>query len=242
MPRNSFMRNSGYPKDPLQWLVEPPWCVELFLDEESFEGEVLDPCCGGGTIVSALLARGINARGSDIEDRGFGEVRDFLSITEPVDNIMVNFPYKHVTEFTRHALTLARCKVAVLAHVNFWCGRDRNLLFRERPPAYFYPCSDRPSMPPGEPNVPRDQFGALIQPESSGGTMDYGWWVFIRGYGGPTITKLLELRESRLSKAKATCHPPSRRGYHRGASLPAVNKDRVSTLGCSVSAGRLGTA
>jgi hypothetical protein len=48
-------RHSGYPRDQQEWYVEPRWCVELMLDQlerdgEPFEGEVLDPCCGGGTI------------------------------------------------------------------------------------------------------------------------------------------------------------------------------------------------
>ena len=39
--------------------VEPRWAVDIMLDAVDFDGEVLDPCCGIGTIVSACLDRGI---------------------------------------------------------------------------------------------------------------------------------------------------------------------------------------
>src|SRR5215471_6763266 len=94
MPRNKgYPRNSGYQRMAKDFYVEPPWVVHLLLDVESFEGEVLDPCCGSGTIPSVCLQRGIPARGSDIVGRGFGEVCDLFTITEPVDNIVSNVPY-----------------------------------------------------------------------------------------------------------------------------------------------------
>jgi hypothetical protein len=60
--------------------VEPRWVVHLLLDVESFEGSVLDPCCGSGTIPSVCLERGIPAIGSDIVYPGFGEVRDLFTL------------------------------------------------------------------------------------------------------------------------------------------------------------------
>jgi hypothetical protein len=71
---------------------------------------VLDPCCGSGTIPSICLERGIPARGSDIVRRGFGELRDLFTITEPVDNIISNVPYKIAERCARHILKLARRK------------------------------------------------------------------------------------------------------------------------------------
>jgi hypothetical protein len=198
MARNSFLHTSDYERIPNEWYVEPRWCVEQLLDAEDFTGEVLDPCCGGGNIVAACLARGIPASGSDIVDRGFGEVRNLFTITESVDNIISNPPYgnpKGIAEkCARHMLTLARRKVVLILRMPFWESRKRNSFFREFPPVRWYPCSDRPSMPNGKPVNERDRFGALIQPKSSGGTMPYGWFVWERGYCGPTIVKLLELR------------------------------------------------
>jgi hypothetical protein len=93
MSRNrGYPRNSSYARVDKDFYVEPRWCVELMLDAETFDGDVLDPCCGIGTIPSVCLARGIFARGSDIVDRGFGKMRDLFTITEPVDNIISNVP------------------------------------------------------------------------------------------------------------------------------------------------------
>jgi hypothetical protein len=92
MARNSFSHTSDSDRQPEDWYPEPRFVVEQLLDAESFEGEVLDPCCGGDTIVSVCLSRGIPARGSDIVTRGFGEVRDLFTITEKVDNIISNVP------------------------------------------------------------------------------------------------------------------------------------------------------
>src|SRR5262249_42826765 len=159
--------------------TEPRWEVELMLDQEDFEGETLDPCCGVGTIVSAFLDRGLPARGSDIVDRGFGEVRDMFDITETVDNIVSNFPYgnKKVGADGRMlhgggelCLALVRRKLVLILPLTFWESRRRHAFLIKYPPAWFAPCSDRPSMPPGVMNGPRDRHGAIIQPPSSGGT------------------------------------------------------------------------
>jgi hypothetical protein len=230
MPRNSYFHTSDYEPDPLEWLVEPRSCVDQFLDAEEFDGEVLDPCCGGGTIVAACLARGIPARGSDLVDRGFGEVCDFKSITEPVENIVSNFPYSRAEEFARHALGLARRKVALILRVNFWCSQRRNAFFREFPPIRFYPCSDRPSMPPGKQTGEYDRFGALVQPPSSGGTADYGWFVFKRGFRGDTVVKLLRLRDenkNRLASASIEEHDRSRRVALSPAGTTAASPRRA---------------
>lgn len=192
-------RHSGYPRDPHEWYVEPRWCVEQMLDQleldgEPFEGAVIDPCCGGGTIPSACLARGIPARGSDIVDRGFGTVCNLFDITEPVDNVMSNVPYKISVPCLRHMLTFVRRRILLLLPLTFWGSRERNALFRVSPPRLFYPCSDRPSMPPGRMTGRRDPLGALIQPNNSGGTAEYGWWRFDIGYRGPMEVRLLDLR------------------------------------------------
>jgi len=141
-PRNSgYPRRSGYAPDPYGFYVEPRWVVHLLLDAESFVGEVLDPCCGIGTIPAVCLERGIPARGSDLIERGFGEVRDMWSITEKVDNIISNPPYgsKHdgrlIHERVEHCLTLVRRKLALILPLTFWKSRRRHRFFQQYPPS-----------------------------------------------------------------------------------------------------------
>jgi hypothetical protein len=91
-------------------------------------------------------------------------------------------------------LAIAQRKVALILPMTFWESRERNGFFREYPPRVWYPCSDRPSMPPGVMDGVRDQYGAGIQPKSSGGTMPYGWFIFEIGHRGDTRVGLLELK------------------------------------------------
>jgi hypothetical protein len=148
--------------------VEPRWVVHLLLDVESFEGSVLDPCCGSGTIPSVCLERGISARGSDLVYRGFREVRDLFGITEPVDNIISNVPYKIAEPCARHMLKLARHKVALILPMTFWESRARHSFFGEYPPVRYWPCG-RSTI-----NAPR-QDGGRPRPLGRGGSARKSW-------------------------------------------------------------------
>jgi hypothetical protein len=202
MRNKGYPRNSGYERIDKDFYVEPRWVVHLLLDVEAFEGEVLDPCCGSGTIPSVCRERGIPARGSDIVDRGFGEVRDLFTITGPVDNIISNVPYKIAEPCARHMLKLAQRKVALVLPLTFFESREREGFFRDHPPIRHLICSDRPSMPPGRVDGERDCFGAIVQPISRGGTMPYAWYIFEPGYYGPTTTMRLPLTS--LASRRAT--------------------------------------
>jgi hypothetical protein len=191
---NGYPRISGYERVDNDFYVEPRWVVHQMLKVEPFEGEVLDPCCGTGTIPSVCLEQGIPARGSDLVYRGFGEVRDLFSITTPVDNIISNVPYKIAEQCARHMLKLARHKVALILPMTFWESRRRHSFFEEHRPIRYWPCSDRPSMPPGTMEGERDRWGAIVQPESRGGTMPYGWFIFECGFTGDTTIRRLPLR------------------------------------------------
>jgi hypothetical protein len=212
MPRNKgYPRISGYERVDNDFYVEPRWLVRLLLDVESFEGEVLDPCCGVGTIPAVCLDRGIPARGSDLVDRGFGETCDLFSITTPVDNIISNVPFRIAELCARHMLTLARRKVALILPMTFWESRERHSFFEEYPPARYRPCGDRPSMPPGRMDGDRDRWGAIMQPESRGGTMPYGWFIFEHGFTSKTTTIRLPLRtdvaRGRVSRRSVALSP-----------------------------------
>jgi hypothetical protein len=145
------------------------------------------------------LERSIPATGSDIVDRGFGEVRDLFSITEPMDNAISNIPYNITAPETvgaevmaekiiRHLLPLVRCKMALILPLTFWESVEREAFFLEFPPARCWVCTRRPSMPPGRMDSERDQFNAIIQPESGGGKMPYAWFIWLHGIQGDAIS------------------------------------------------------
>jgi hypothetical protein len=187
MPRNR-PRNSGYERTNKDF--EPRWVVvHLLLDTESIGGEVLDLCRGSGAIPSLCQERGVPARGSDIVDRGFGEIRDLFTITEPVDTIISNIDYKIAEKCARHMFRLVRRNL-ILA-LTFLESRERENFFREHPPIRVGARSNRSSMPPGCMEGERDRFGAIIQPVNSGGTMRYGWFIWELGYRGEITLRRL---------------------------------------------------
>jgi hypothetical protein len=195
MTRNKgYPRRSGYLREDKDFYVEPRWVVHRLLDVETFEGSIHDPCCGTGTIPSVCMERGLVATGSDIVDRGFGDVRDLFSLTELVDNMISNVPYGIAEECARHMIKLVRRKLALILPMTFRESRRRDQFFKEYPPIRWFPCSDRPSMPSGRMDGERDCHGAIIQPPSSGGTMPFGWFIFEPGFRGATSAIRLPLR------------------------------------------------
>jgi hypothetical protein len=124
MRNHGYPRRSGYEREEHEWYVEPPWSVHQILDQltaegRPIEGVVLDPCCGGGTIVSVCLSRGLVAKGIDYIDRSSGEVRDLRTITEPLHNVISNFPFSKAEEFVRHLLPLVRRRMLLILPLTF---------------------------------------------------------------------------------------------------------------------------
>ena len=135
--------DSGYQRQPHDFYVEPPWVVEALLDVEQFVGLVLDPACGSGTIPFVCRQRGITATGSDIANRGFGDVMDFFDRREPVANIASNPLFALVERFVEHALTLAADKVAILGRLALLEGQRRRVLLERTPLARVWVFSRR---------------------------------------------------------------------------------------------------
>lgn len=170
-------RSSGYKRVVNDWYREPSWLVDALLDVEAFEGPILDPACGGGTIPARCLARGLPVIGTDIVDRGFGERQNFFVRTAPVDNIICNPPFNLAQRFVEHALTLVRRKVAVVQRLAFLEGQKRRTMFVRTPLARIWVSSRRASMPPGQ-----------LAQEGRGGAIAYAWFVWDHAHvGAPAI-------------------------------------------------------
>lgn len=171
-------KRPAYAKD--GYYREPRRLVDKILDRETFTGSVLDPACGGGTIVSTCLDRGLDAIGSDIRDRGFpgAKVQDFFSITTTVDNIFSNPNFEHAEAFARHALAITQHKVVLLLRFAFFESICREQFFNDFPISRIWFPARRPSIPPGLADGPRDHNGALKVPQATGGSMLYGIFVW----------------------------------------------------------------
>lgn len=169
-------RSSGYAKQEQEWYVEPRRAIDELLDAESFVGSVWDPACGGGNIPEACRARGMDAWGSDIADRGYGSIFfDFLTSSATADNIITNPPFGLAVSFVLHGLRLVRGKVAILQRTAWLEGEARyNHLFASGHLARVWQFRKRISMPPGD-----------VVVKAQGGSRAFAWFVFDESHDGP---------------------------------------------------------
>ena len=150
-PSKGNARGSGYARNANDWYVEPPWFVDMLLDAEVFSGGVWDPCCGLGTIPLVCQARGFDASGSDLLDRGFGESIDYFRTRRGTDNVITNPPFNRSEEVIAQALSRGARKVAIVAQIGFLAGVERRAMFLgTRVEAHLDTSPSRVDMPPGQ--------------------------------------------------------------------------------------------
>lgn len=189
----------SWTRDENNWYVEPEWCSRRLFDVVDFTGRIVDPCAGRGNIIRSAKDAGLVAEGHDLIDRrvsspdGAEGGRNFLTGAGympgawPVPNIVSNPPYGPNPDpstklrleeyFIELALRRAVNKVAVFLP-SAWLNGDKRSQWLEGLPLYrVYFLAPRPSCPPGAALVPG------VEP--SGGTKDYAWFVFLRGFDGP---------------------------------------------------------
>jgi hypothetical protein len=178
----------NFARDAHHWYVEPTWCSRRLFEEEKFDGEILDPCCGWGRIVRSAIDAGYPVKASDVVIRPNGDAEvdrlkcqaDFRDLKGPATNIACNPPYHALPTFTQAALKLARRKVAVIfpvARLNAAHWIMRAPLLR------IWLMSPRPPMPPGT------YLEAGHKP--GGGRVDFCWLVFAHGHTGPAEVRWL---------------------------------------------------
>lgn len=147
----------------------PDWGTAALLSWITFDGSILEPCCGDGAMAEVIKAAGYTVKASDIIDRGYGEVRDFLTIEEPQDNIITNPPFNVAETLLGHALRLATGKVCFLLRTAFLESRRRfEAIYVDDPPSMLLVFSERLSMYPKGYEI------------NGGGTMSYAWFVWDR--------------------------------------------------------------
>ena len=68
--------------------------IEDLIKYEKFDGKIWECSCGDGAISDPLIKAGYDVYSSDLIDRGYGEVKDFLTTNDKVDNIITNPPFE----------------------------------------------------------------------------------------------------------------------------------------------------
>ena len=142
--------NRGAQRDHRDFYQTPRWCVDALLEAEDIQGNVLDPGCGDGAILSAVsghpgvhaalgvelddsLAEAAIASGPlgrlDVISGDFLEYAEKVSPHAPFDCAVGNPPYRMAAEFARAALRCVKAggKVAFLLRLNF-LGSSRKRL------------------------------------------------------------------------------------------------------------------
>lgn len=202
-------------RHPQDWYVEPTWTVRALAQAIPLDPDytIWDPCCGLGTIPSALAEAGFRTIGTDLVDRWlpteplhlFMGEHDFLGAQRhlaefwPLLTIVFNPPYSYEDDIAercvRKALSLASGKVCALLPIRWRASEKRyRFLQEEFPPLEILEFCDRPSLPPGTALHQRDPATGKLTAWQRG-KIDYAWYVWDRHFPKPrTITRLLPPR------------------------------------------------
>lgn len=166
----------GADREQHDFYATEPKAVELLLDEEQFQQDILEPCCGLNPIVEVLKSRGYQVITSDLIDRGVGaEVKDFFDYESWHGDIVTNPPYSHAVDFVEHSLKITEVgsKVAMFLKIQFLESKKRREFFKQYPPKYIYVASSRLKCAK---NGEFEKYGSSVA--------CYAWFVWENGYRG----------------------------------------------------------
>jgi len=144
--------------------------IEDLIKYEKFDGSIWECACGKGAISEPLKKYGYDVYSSDLIDRGYGDVKDFLKSDLKYNNIVTNPPFNLATEFTLHALNLVENKLALLCKLSFLEGKKRrSVLFNQKKLKKVLVFSRRLG---------------FKKNDAKGGLMAFAWFIYDMHYDG----------------------------------------------------------
>ena len=160
--------------------------IDLLKTKIDLPKQILEPACGAGHLSIRLEELGHEVYSSDLIDRGYGKVQDFFAMTVPPFEgdfaIITNPPYKYATEFVLHSLELVPegSMVCFFLKTTFAESKGRySKIFRNYPPHRVLQCVER---------VLCAKNGEFDYMRMHGGSAAaYAWWIWVKGYKGPTV-------------------------------------------------------
>lgn len=159
-----------------------PAATEWLCKLVQFANDIWEPACGEGHMSKVLKKHGYRVRSSDIVNRGYGDIVDFLDMSNMEWNgdIVTNPPYKYAQEFVEKALSIIPegHKVAMFLKLTFLEGKARKDLFKATPPHWVYVSSSRLKC------AKNGDFDSM-----DGSATAYAWFIWEKGYNGETIIK-----------------------------------------------------
>lgn len=149
--------------------------------------KIWECACGEGHLSKRLEQLGHEVVSTDIEDRGYGSVLDFLKATEmPKDTscILTNPPYKYAEDFVLHALELlpqgGLCVMFLKTTFLEGISRYKNI-FHSNPPEFMLQFSKRVLC------AKNADFEGMRK--GGGSAVAYCWMVWRKGFCGDTTIK-----------------------------------------------------
>ncbi len=171
-------------REKYDYYATDPRALQLLLELETFDTNILEPCCGEGHLSEVLISSGYNVTSYDLIQRDYKdmEVKDFLNevfepITEFVGDIITNPPYSLCNEFVEKSLSIIPTgnKVAMFMKMTFVEGKKRREFLKQYPIKTIYVSSSRI-------NCPKN--GDFAKSVSS--AVCYAWFIWEKGYAGST--------------------------------------------------------
>jgi hypothetical protein len=170
------------------YATDPQAVNVLFEDEFLNTGgfsvwkNIWECACGEGHLSKQIIKKhNTNVYSSDIINRNFGDVKDFLSIDnlEWNGSIITNPPFKYAQQFIEKSLTIIPNGnwVAMFLKLQFLEGKARKQMFKVSPPRFIYVSSSRIKC------AKNGDFDSI-----SSSAVAYGWFVWQKGFkGSPQI-------------------------------------------------------
>ena len=159
-----------------------PKAAELLLDVVPELNNIWECACGEGHLAKVFDNSEKLGKATDLIDRGYGTIEDFLLCKEPYNDgdIVTNPPYKYAKEFVEKALELVDVGryVCMFLKVLFLESRSRKELFIKFPPKVIYVSSSR---------INCAKIGDFNTYTSS--AIAYAWYIWQKGYSGESVVK-----------------------------------------------------
>ena len=127
--------HSNHEREVNDYYATEPKAVKLFLEIEKFDGKIWECACGEGSLSEEMKALGYDVYSSDLVDRGYGDIKDFLSIENNQQtemNIITNPPYKYANDFIVRSLSIMQKgkKLALFLPIRYLEGKARKKIFK----------------------------------------------------------------------------------------------------------------
>lgn len=160
-----------------------PEALELFLREQTCDinDNVWECACGQGHLSRKLEEWKFKVKSTDLINRNYGEVLDFLKFEgEWEGDILTNPPFKLAEEFVEKGMSILKQgnKLILFLKVQFLESESRYNLFKKYHLKYLYVHSSRQQCCK---DADFDKYTATTQ--------FYCWFVWEKGYTGDTTIK-----------------------------------------------------